>query len=148
MRVREVAGPAARAVAETLAFVGATTVLNHRQETHQSLALSPQTDRVARNIMRMTGVEPAVWASVHTVHHSVTDANFVPIIETADFLEYLDNNPSVQAPAIPETFTGLDPGAALTSQEVKFIAALARKSVENRYKKPTSYSKEHMDRLL
>jgi hypothetical protein len=153
MRVREtienpIVRHAAVAAIEVLGFVAATTVLNHRQETHRSLKLKPGVERVARGVMRMTGVEPAVWASVHTVHHGVTDANMVPIIELADYLEFRDQNPDIDAPPLPETFAGLDPVAELTPDDVRNIGGLAMQKVEGRYEKPTSYTAEDEDRLL
>lgn len=94
------------------------------------------------------GVNPRVWAGPHEVHHRIPDANLLPIIETADYLEYRANHPEIKHPPIHELFEGLDPVAILTPIEIRAIGAAARTLVEGRYDAPTSYSKKEARRLL
>lgn len=139
---------AAVTTAEALGIVAFTTMYNHRELTHDSIKLRPALRSIARTAMRAIGMNPYVWASVHTVHHATPDANLVPIIETADYLEWRASNPSVIAPPVPETFVSLDPVAALSPEQVKDIGGAARQLVEDRYDAPSNYSMEDTVRLL
>ncbi len=139
---------AAVAGAEALGIVALTTIYNHRELTHNSLKLGRVLRTVARTAMRAIGMNPYVWASVHTVHHSTPDANLVPLLEAADYLEWRGIHSEVSSPPIPDTFAGLDPVAVLSPEQVKDIGSSARKLVENRYDAPDSYSDEEATRLL
>jgi fatty-acid desaturase len=75
-------------IAEGMAFVSLTTIYNHRQLTHESIELAPPAEHAARAVMWMLGVQPRLWAQVHLVHHSIEDANLLPIKETADYLHW------------------------------------------------------------
>lgn len=139
---------AAVVAAESLGIVAFTTTYNHRELTHDSLRLRPVLRGMARTAMRAIGMNPNIWASVHTVHHAMPDVNFAPIIETADFLEHLEKNPNMVNQPVPEAFYSLDPVAVLSPGEIKDVGDSARKLVEGRYDVPISYSNEEVSRLL
>ena len=89
------------------------------------------------------------WAAVHGVHHSTSDANFIPIIEQADFIEWVENHPELaKLNELPKIYPNLDSVADLTREDVLAIGGAARKLVEDQYDPPTSYTKKHTNRLL
>lgn len=133
--------------AEALGIVALTTVYNHRELTHDSLKLGRVMRAIARTAMRAIGMNPYVWASVHTIHHAIPDMNLVPVLETADYLEWREEHPEVTEPPIPTKFTGLDPVAELSPEQIIDIGGSTRKLVKGRYDKPTGYSDEEASRL-
>jgi hypothetical protein len=145
----------ARNVALSLGQAGliniATTVYEHRQLTHDSVKLKPVPKMLSRLILMGTGVKPRIWADVHRTHHSYTDVNMGPILETADFLEWAATNPDRISPDdLPETFpiSTLDPAAELSLDDVRKIGGATRELVKDRYVAPLDYSEDDVVRLL
>src|ERR1700722_10097857 len=81
---------AALFLGETALMLAATVWLNHQKLSHQSLALTPPAETITRGAMWGIGIKPRIWADVHQRHHGYPDANFGPVLEAADFLEWLD----------------------------------------------------------
>lgn len=144
--------PSAQSLALALAqgenFVAITTLYNHRQLTHESIQMEPVAEHVARTTMWLLGVKPRIWAEVHKIHHSITDANLLPTKETADYLVWRQDHSAPQHPEIPRIFKGLDPGADLRPAQILKLGQLAETLVAGRYDRPKDYSISEAQRLL
>ena len=131
-----------------MGFVLDTVVIPHRERTHQSVTLNPVLDRAGRYVLSLAGVRSDTWAAVHTNHHGKTDADFAPMIQAGDLLDFRDEHPELDWPELPERFVGLDPVAEPTPKEVQRLAGLARRNVKGGYEKPDSYTKEEVEAIL
>ncbi len=138
----------ALAAGQAALLVAAVVAGPHRNDTHRSIELGGVAESYVDTVMWLTGQNKEVWATVHRDHHSDTDANFLPIIKTADYLEWRDARPEITEPPIPEVFTSLDPAAALTPSQVKSIGATAREPIIDRYSAPESYAEDTAVALL
>lgn len=98
--------------------------------------------------MWLSGIKPRIWAGVHIVHHSVTDANLYPALETANYLNWRQDHSPADHPDIPRYFAGLDPGAVLRPDQVTKLGSLTDLMVGGRYLKPIDYTKDEAKRLL
>ena len=57
-----------------------TTLLSHRERTHESAKLHPFLVALFELEQRTYGMDNTIWASVHRIHHHVPDATLYPFI--------------------------------------------------------------------
>ncbi len=146
---RGVESPATQFAGTTLAALAGTAIYNHRVLTHRSLEPKAATAK-ALDVMQAPYAQSREWACAHRVHHSTADTNFVPALEYADLMDWLDSNPDVKAQyGTPETLHGFDPFMPeMTHQEVMEVGGLARELVVGKYKPAETYSDEDIRRIL
>ncbi len=134
--------------AEALTMVGFTTLYDHRELTHHSLKAKKVMNLAGRMSAMMLGRIPRHWARTHISHHAARDANLLNILETADCLDWLNNNSAKTKAKVPHIFKGLDPDAELSPDDVLAIGSSIREVVKDRYDRPTEYSEDDLARLL
>ena len=89
----------------------------HREKTHQSLVNKTAMRWFGKISTGLMGVNSEEWVNTHLIHHRFRDVNLAPIIETADALEYLADNPNVNV-IPPTSFQALDRFTHLSPNQV------------------------------
>lgn len=107
---------------------------HHRAKTHQSIETHPALRHAIEFIEGTLGVDSTVWASVHLIHHEMSDANMKPFLDTYRALSWVKNNPDASyGLTVPDQFPHLDPFVDAFSQEdVETIGAHAEASIKER----------------
>lgn len=152
MKTGEILKPAVGLSAATALFSLANTAIrDHRLYTHRSVNYTHSgLDKTAR-IMGGHLTDSKRWAAVHRVHHSTPDANLVPFVELADYIDHR-NRPLAHIedhPEIPDEVHGLDPAVESIDTDVAYeIGSLARELVAGLYQRQQHYTPEEGDRIL
>lgn len=123
----------AAAAAETAALLtGTRSYIHMGPRSHNSLRVH---EALARGIdAAMTPfTDPSGWGATHIEgHHQLADANVMPFIEVADYMDWRDHNSHADHPDPPETFSNLDYVAKDIDLDTAWeIGSIARELAEN-----------------
>jgi hypothetical protein len=127
---------------------------HHRRYTHESIDLHPALSAVGEFEQITLGVDPVIWASVHTTHHAIPDASlkgFHDFYLGAQWIE--ENAEKVPGVMIPETIPNLDPFAPeIKYQDAMKIGGMAvdymKQRVGEKFKPPETYTAEELSAIL
>lgn len=141
---------AAVGVAEAGVGVAGITWRSHRELTHRSLELHPKLAAFFDAEQRSLGIkDPTVWAAVHRIHHSMTDATLYPFYK----IHHAIRAAEAQGIPIPDSFPHLDPYVdSFSRKEVEAIGRRADTVVHERlqdgYEPPTFQSRAEIEAVL
>lgn len=134
--------------------VAGITVEHHRNLTHRSLEPHPLVSALVRAEQSSIGVgDPTIWASVHRIHHEMTDASLFPFYKIAEAIEWTQRPENVGKVDVPESFPHLDPFVPEFSRdEVVTIGSLAKDHLKEKlgdaYKEKTDYTADEIRDML
>jgi hypothetical protein len=116
--------------AEAAVGVAGITWRSHRELTHRSLELHPKLAAFFDLEQRSLGIaDPTVWAAVHRIHHSMTDATLYPFYQ----IHHAIRAAKEKGMPIPDSFPHLDPYVdSFSRQEVEAIGRRADTVVQER----------------
>jgi hypothetical protein len=133
-----------------VAGVAGITWRQHREQTHRSLEISKPLQEVIDFEQRTLGVgEPTVWASVHQIHHQMTDVSLFSFYKISHAIDEAED----RGIPVPENFKYLDPFVdKFTKEEVKNIGRSADRQIRQRlgdeYKPSTFKDDKEIEALL
>ena len=145
----------AAGVASGIGGVMGITIEDHRYLTHDSLKPHPILKKAFDFEKRTLNIgDPTVWASVHRIHHSITDAALFPFYEISRAAKWVEENPDKAGGiTIPESFAKLDPFVAnFSRKEVMEIGELSETLVKDRlgeaYETKKEYTQEQLKEIF
>ncbi len=151
MEAREILKLAGMAGAVSGFTLAKTAIEDHRIWTHQSVETRSTTLEKGFRIAGAHLTDTKRWASVHMVHHSTPDANLVPFVELADYMDWREAR-SARAhgqAVIPEVLYGIDPALEIiNTDQARDIGMLARKLVEGKYQPKSTYTASESEDIL
>jgi hypothetical protein len=146
---------AAAGIGSGIGGVMGITAYDHRDLTHGSLKVNKFLKKAFDFEKRTLGIGDAtIWASVHRIHHSITDVSLLPFYEISRATKWVEDNPDKAAGiTIPESFAKLDPFVIdFTRDEVMKIGDMAEGLVKDRlgeaYETKADYTVEKVKELL
>ncbi len=137
-------------------FIGVAgiTIEHHRNLTHRSLEPHPVVSALIKAEQSSLGVgDPTIWASVHRIHHEMTDASLFPFFQMAGAIEWAQRPENVGTVEVPEAFPHLDPFVPEFSlDEVVTIGNLAKDHIKEKlgdvYQEKTDYTADEVREIL
>ncbi len=124
-----------------------TTILSHRERTHESVKLHPILTAFFELEQQTYGMDNTIWASVHRIHHHIPDATLYPYLRIYRAVQ------KMRASDAPNSFQYMDPYVeSFSLDEVMEVGRNAEKLVAERmgdeYQPPVEYSSEELERIL
>ena len=129
--------------AAAFASLSRTAIEDHRLWTHRSIAFENDNLEKAYRVAGSHLTDTKRWAAVHRIHHSTPDANLVPFVELADYIDWR-NDPTIDhetQPEIPGVVHGMDPVLKKLEVETAYeIGSIARELVVGKYQPLANYT--------
>lgn len=131
------------AAAASFAALFNTAVGDHREFTHGSTAYR---NKLLGQFTILAGghlTDRRRWASSHRIHHATADANLLPFVLLADYVDFIHDPFAKNSghPDIPDFVYGYDPAVnAINFNTAYEIGSLARELVEGKYQPKTEFS--------